>query len=517
MNMGCTARTEEGFSIIAIILSMLFLSLLGTVLISRYGSGVSTTVNEQAAAQSAYIAESGQELAMRYLIDNPNFGQNGINPTTTTFASSALGNGTFSVSSVYPLTALSAAMTAAVTSASVYASTIFATSGRLRIDSVTMTYTGKSANTFTGLTRGSDGTTASTHNLDATVYPATVLTSALTATTTTLPVSSTVGFLPSGILQIESELIDYSGLTGSSFMGVRRGSSGTTASAHNSGQTVWPGVQQCQITTTGSVGTVGDIGYGVRSFNRNAAFISDSGGVTGTVVTTVAGNGVACPNANSSCGDGAAAVNANLNSNGGIDLDPSGQYLYIADSGNNKVRRVDLVSGIITTVAGTGPQGNTGDGGLAVNGRLNTPEDVSVNSQNTVLYIADSGNRRVRAVNLSTGIINSFAGTGANCSSGTCGDGGAATSATLNNPRGVDVDTTGTVYISDKGRNRIRKVVGTIISAVAGSTSGTAGDVPNAYTPTTPTSSARFRAPEGIRVSPLTTLAQREVIAVKSD
>ena len=127
--------------------------------------------------------------------------------------------------------------------------------------------------------------------------------------------------------------------------------------------------------------------------------------------------------------------------------------------------------GIITTVAGTGTAGYSGDGGQATSAQLNAPLGVAVDAQGS-LYIADDVDHRVRKV--SGGIITTVAGTG---SAGFSGDGGQATSAQLNFPFGVAVDTQGSLYIADYGNNRVRKVSGGVISTVAGTgAAGFSGD-----------------------------------------
>lgn len=144
--------------------------------------------------------------------------------------------------------------------------------------------------------------------------------------------------------------------------------------------------------------------------------------------------------------------------------------LYIADSGDNLIREVNL-TGVITTVAGSGQQGFGGDGGPAVNALLDTPTGVAVDASGN-LYIADTNNQRVREV--SGGTIQTIAGTGA---AGFSGDGGAATAAQLDRPTALAVDGQGNLYIADTGNQRIRKIAGTTITTVAGNgIEGYAGD-----------------------------------------
>lgn len=167
------------------------------------------------------------------------------------------------------------------------------------------------------------------------------------------------------------------------------------------------------------------------------------------IITTVAGNGIA-----GSTGDGGAATSANLNYPRGIDLDGSGN-IYIADGNNHKIRKVNVATGIITTVAGDGTSGTGGDGGAATSAQFNFPKDVAVNRTTGDLYITD-GSHRVRKVTAATGIINTFAGTG---TSGYSGDGGAATSAQLNGPHGIAMhQSSGCIYIADWSNSMLRVV-----------------------------------------------------------
>ncbi len=165
---------------------------------------------------------------------------------------------------------------------------------------------------------------------------------------------------------------------------------------------------------------------------------------TNGIITTVAGGG------NDGLGDGGAATNASLSGPSGVAVDASGN-LFIADLDNSRIRKVDT-NGIITTVAGGGNDG-LGDGGAATNASLNWPSGVAVDASGN-LFIADSANSRIRKVDTS-GFITTVAG-GSNDG---LGDGGAATNASLNNPWGVAVDASGNLFIADWGNNRIREVV----------------------------------------------------------
>jgi sugar lactone lactonase YvrE len=159
-----------------------------------------------------------------------------------------------------------------------------------------------------------------------------------------------------------------------------------------------------------------------------------------------------------------------------VAVDTAGN-LYIADSSNNRVRKVST-SGTITTVAGNGSSGHWGDGGTATNAGLASPWGVAVDAAGN-LYIADSDNHRVRKVSMS-GTITTVAGSGTTGYSGGgySGDGGPATGATLNNPYGVAVDTSGSLYIADTYNSRVRKVStsGTITTIAGSTTQGLSGD-----------------------------------------
>ncbi len=161
-------------------------------------------------------------------------------------------------------------------------------------------------------------------------------------------------------------------------------------------------------------------------------------------------------------GDNGQATAAELNNPTEVAVDATGN-IYITDFANDRIRKINT-GGIIFTVAGTGKSGYTGDNGQATNAELNNPAGIAVDTKGN-LYIADASNNVVRMVN-PAGVISTFAGTGA---AGFSGDGTAATSAKLSNPNSVAVDGSGNVYISDAGNDRIRMVSSTgKINTVAG-------------------------------------------------
>lgn len=169
-------------------------------------------------------------------------------------------------------------------------------------------------------------------------------------------------------------------------------------------------------------------------------------------------------------GDGGPAINATLNNASAVAVDSAGN-LYIADTGNNRIRKVTTV-GTISTVAGNGSGAFTGDGGPAINAALNQPDGIAVDPSGN-FFISDTGNQRVRMVNAS-GTITTIAGNGA---AGFAGDGGTATAAALNmnapvaQESGIAVDTAGNVFVVDGNNDRIRKIWAAAPSFVLSSTS----------------------------------------------
>jgi uncharacterized protein (TIGR03437 family) len=187
-------------------------------------------------------------------------------------------------------------------------------------------------------------------------------------------------------------------------------------------------------------------------------------GTDGTV-TTYAGNGT-----NGFAGDGGPAANAQLSSPAAVAVDGAGN-LYIADLGNLRIRKVST-NGNISTVAGNGSQGYSGDGGPAINASLNTPLGVAAGPSGN-LYVVDSASHVIREVTLD-GNINTIAGTG---EPGFTGDGGPAASAQLASPTGIAADPFGNIFFVD-GTTRVREInTAGIIATVAGNgSSGYSGD-----------------------------------------
>src|SRR5439155_449560 len=162
------------------------------------------------------------------------------------------------------------------------------------------------------------------------------------------------------------------------------------------------------------------------------------------IITTVAGNG-----SFGFAGDGGVATSASVSGPAGVAVDAGGN-LYIANYSTHRIRKVDAATGIITTVAGNGTISFAGDGGAATNASLNYPASVALDASRN-LYIADPNNNRIRKVAAATGIITTVAGGGS-----ALGDGGAATSASLYGPSAVALDASGNLYIADQNNHRIR-------------------------------------------------------------
>jgi trimeric autotransporter adhesin len=203
------------------------------------------------------------------------------------------------------------------------------------------------------------------------------------------------------------------------------------------------------------------------------------------VITTLAGTGVS-----GSTGEGGPATSARLKNPKTVALHNGALYTAGLD---NKVRRIDLTTGIITTVAGTGVAGYAGDGGHAKAARLNGPQRLQIDSQGNI-YVADTLNSVIRRVDGATGIIRTVAGVGG--VTGFRGDNGPATSALLDNPRGLALEGDGTLYSADSDNNRVRAVDLTtgIITTVAGTQAGYSGDGG-------PAGSARLQQPRGLTVT----------------
>ncbi|HEU0116448.1 MAG TPA: hypothetical protein VFQ80_17290, partial [Thermomicrobiales bacterium] len=238
------------------------------------------------------------------------------------------------------------------------------------------------------------------------------------------------------------------------------------------------------ITTVAGTGVVGFFGDGGKATDARLAqphgaavdgagnvYILDAGNqrirrvnVATGIITTIAGNGMT-----GFSGDNGPATEASFNfgagaaATGAIAFDAAG-HLYISDTNNNRIRRVDAGTGVITTIAG-GNAGFGGDNGPATAALLRNPQGVFFDKDGN-LYFADFGNFRIRKIAAGTGVITTVVGTG---TSGTAGDGGPAANATIGSVYGVALDANNNLYLSDVTNNRIRRVAAdNVISTVAG-------------------------------------------------
>jgi len=283
---------------------------------------------------------------------------------------------------------------------------------------------------------------------------------------------------------------------------------------------------QVQIVETiaGGGSSLGDGGLAINAqFSGNYFIVLDSFGnlyisdqtanrirmITAStgIITTIGGTGT-YPGTYS--GDLGPATAAKINTPIGIAVIPNGDSVYFSDEANNRIRLINMVTGIITTIAGTGTASSTGDGGAAATATVWTPKGISVD-RNKNVYFAEAGtggggtaSNKVRMISAATGIITTVAGT-AN-TTGFAGDGGLAiaTACKLSGPRGVTLDAADNIYIADEGNDRIRMVSAStgIITTVAG------------WSPTTPAgayggdggsaiaTACRLNAPTDIRFDP---------------
>jgi DNA-binding beta-propeller fold protein YncE len=206
-------------------------------------------------------------------------------------------------------------------------------------------------------------------------------------------------------------------------------------------------------------------------------------------ITTVAGNGEA-----GCAGDGGPAVHASLNEPYGVAIDRAGN-IFVADRLNRRIRRIDAANGTIATLAGTGEPAYSGDGGPAARAGLAEPNGLALDADERHLYIADVADHRVRSVDLSSGVIATFAGTGAPEHGG---DDGPAGEARIFGARAVKLGPDGTVYILERQGSSLRAVdpATGIITTIAGTTGrGYSGDGG-------PALAAVFDAPKEMAIDP---------------
>ncbi|MEK7830354.1 MAG: hypothetical protein AAB401_04665, partial [Acidobacteriota bacterium] len=216
-------------------------------------------------------------------------------------------------------------------------------------------------------------------------------------------------------------------------------------------------------STTGVSGSIGDNGTAASArFNRPTAlaidaqflYVVDSGNnrirainLTTLIVSTVVGTGGA-----GFGGDGVLATDAALNNPVGMAIDAAGN-IFIADRNNHRIRKVNATTRLISTVAGNGEPGFAGDSGQGATAQINTPTDVAVDASGNVFFI-DQANNRVRRVN-AAGVIETIAGNG---TIGYSGDGGPALQAQISQPTSIEVESDGSIQVGDNGNLRVRKL-----------------------------------------------------------
>ncbi len=213
--------------------------------------------------------------------------------------------------------------------------------------------------------------------------------------------------------------------------------------------------------------------YIVDGAANNVRMVSDDNGN----IQTIAGKFMGFNNSGSQyAGDGGPAREALLNVCLKIALDPA-QNLLITDNGNNVIRQVTSNDQLISTIVGSfpGEAGYEGDGGSATDALVSNPQGIALDAEGD-LFISDTQNNTIRRVSRATGVITTIAGLGPD-QPGYSGDGGPAIESTLNSPAGLVLDANGNIYFSDKGNNVIRKISNGIITTIAGNgDSGNTGD-----------------------------------------
>ena len=218
---------------------------------------------------------------------------------------------------------------------------------------------------------------------------------------------------------------------------------------------------ELDLPTSMTLDSSGNMYIADSAHNRIREVAAPSG-----VISTIAGNGDPTYS-----GDGGPATQATLSNPSGVALDGAGN-LYIADAGNNVIREISAATGVITTVAGNGKAGYGGDGLAASSATVefNQPQGITVD-ENGNLYVADTYNQRIRRIDAVSGIITTVAGNGfttPNGSGGFSGDNGQASLAELNFPYAVGFDASGNMFIPDSQNNRVRKVTA-VQGAITGS------------------------------------------------
>ena len=365
---------------------------------------VSSSANPSTYGQSVtFTATAGFALSgtITFLNNGTSIGTSSISGTSTTFSTSTLPAGTDSITASWP--------------------------GDANTNTVTSSALTQVVNKVTP-----------TLSLTSSVNPSTYGQNVTFTATSSVSLSGTVTFL-NGTSSIGTSSISG---TSTAF------STSTLFTGNNSISASWPGSSNTNTATSNVVTQV----------------VNSSSSPT---ISTLAGTGT-----QGCTGNGGLATSAELNDATGVKVDSSGN-VYIADQTCATVRKITASTGDIAIIAGNGTNGYSGDGSAATSAELNDPTDVAIDSSGNI-YIADYNNNRIRKVNTS-GVISTYAGTG---TWGYSGDSGQATSAELANPSGVALDSSGNLYIADFENKRIRKVTTAgVITTVAGN--GTGGNTGN--------------------------------------
>ena len=238
---------------------------------------------------------------------------------------------------------------------------------------------------------------------------------------------------------------------------------GTTGSAGDGGPAT-----AAQLSMSGGGGVYVDKAGNIYISNTTGQSIRKVTASTG-IISTICGTTVG-----GYSGDGGPASAAKVQGPLGICGDTSGN-IYFADGANFRIRRIDAVTGIISTIIGTGSNAYSGDGGPGISARVSVPRDVIADIYGN-LYVADYGNNVIRKYVIATGIITTIAGNG---TVGSAGDGGPATAAQFNSPARVAFDGSNNLYIADQANDKVRKVnlaTGIISTVIATGTAGFSGD-----------------------------------------
>jgi sugar lactone lactonase YvrE len=221
-----------------------------------------------------------------------------------------------------------------------------------------------------------------------------------------------------------------------------------------------------------------DVPFGSTVTNNGAVYIADTGNSrivrvdpSTNVLTVVAGGGFGCAGETNNAGDGCPPTSAVLVSPTDVEVDAAGN-IYIADQQAHRVRRVNASTGLMETFAGTGTPGFSGDGGPATSAKLSLPTGLAVDPATGTVYVTDENNQRVRRIE--AGVITTFAGNG---TTGSGGDGGPAIDASFNLPTGIARTASGVIFVAEQGGHRVRMIQSGTILTVAGTGSrGYSGD-----------------------------------------